>query len=412
MRVLLTTLNGAGHFYPLLPLADALEQAGHEVAVACLPSFGPTVRVAGFRAFPVGFAGVGDSAGGFDMMVAALATLTPAERTAHQAARGISREHGLRWVIGNIFGGVFAEQSLPNLLAVIEHWQPAVLVRESFEFGGYLAAEVAGLPHVVVQNTTLIANDWRLDPLLDRLGATRARLGLPSDPELATLYRYLHLSFAPPQYHDPQVPLPATTHAIRPVSIDNVGNEPLPAWLTQPLDRPTVYATLGTERVFGASPYAAIIDGLRDEPLTLIVTVGREQDPAEFGPQPPHVHIERYVPQTRLLPQCDAVVIHGGWSTVIQTLSLGLPMVVLPLGNGQHDQAARCAALGVGRVIAEDDQSPEAIRAATHAVLADGRYRQRAEALRSEGEHLPSLDTAVSLVEQLARERQPILAGA
>ncbi|MEJ2555690.1 MAG: hypothetical protein P8186_05585 [Anaerolineae bacterium] len=33
MRVLITTL----HFHPIIPLAQALEAAGHQVAIACFP---------------------------------------------------------------------------------------------------------------------------------------------------------------------------------------------------------------------------------------------------------------------------------------------------------------------------------------------------------------------------------------
>ena len=54
MRALFTTTAGSGHFHPLVPLAQALTEAGHEVAFAAPRSFGPTVEASGFRAFPAG----------------------------------------------------------------------------------------------------------------------------------------------------------------------------------------------------------------------------------------------------------------------------------------------------------------------------------------------------------------------
>jgi len=39
MRVLVTTQPGSGHLNPLVPLAWALRDAGHEVKVACSASF-------------------------------------------------------------------------------------------------------------------------------------------------------------------------------------------------------------------------------------------------------------------------------------------------------------------------------------------------------------------------------------
>ena len=43
--------------------------------------------------------------------------------------------------------------------------------------------------------------------------------------------------------------------------------------------------------------FQAILDGLRDEPVNLILTIGRDQDPDQFGRQPENVHIERYIPR-------------------------------------------------------------------------------------------------------------------
>ena len=93
----------------------------------------------------------------------------------------------------------------------------------------------------------------------------------------------------------------------------------------------------------------AILEGLRDEPITLIMTTGRDQDPAAFGPQPPNVHLERYVPQSLLFPRCDLVVTHGGSGTVMTALDHGLPMVIVPVSADQPDNARRCEQLGVAK---------------------------------------------------------------
>ena len=54
MRVLFTTNPAVGHFHPLVPIARALETAGHLVAFASLPSFPSTVEASGLLFFPVG----------------------------------------------------------------------------------------------------------------------------------------------------------------------------------------------------------------------------------------------------------------------------------------------------------------------------------------------------------------------
>ena len=157
--------------------------------------------------------------------------------------------------------------------------------------------------------------------------------------------------------------------------------------------------------------FRAILDGLSGESLNLVVTVGRDQDPAQFGPQPDHVHIERYIPLSLLLPQCSLVVCQAGFSTATTALRHGLPLVMLPLGADQPLVARQVARLGVGPVLGMHERTPEAIRAAVRAVLADPTYRQNAERIRDEMAALPGPEYAVGLLERLAREKQPILAG-
>ena len=127
-------------------------------------------------------------------------------------------------------------------------------------------------------------------------------------------------------------PIPATTYFIRAQFFDNASGEGLPEWVAQLPAQPTTYVTLGTE-VNGEpelypSVMRTIIEGLRDAPLNLIVTLGRDKDPADFGPQPPNVHIERYIPQTLLLPHCDLMVLHAGSNSLLAALDAGLPLVL------------------------------------------------------------------------------------
>src|SRR5437899_1958759 len=53
-RFLFSTIEGYGHFHPLVPLARALKEAGHDVAFAARPSLQPRVAAAGFTFFPLG----------------------------------------------------------------------------------------------------------------------------------------------------------------------------------------------------------------------------------------------------------------------------------------------------------------------------------------------------------------------
>ena len=121
--------------------------------------------------------------------------------------------------------------------------------------------------------------------------------------------------------------------------------------------------------------------------------------------------MERFIPQTPLLPHCDLVVTHGGFNTVTGALNAGLPLVLLPLGSDQPYNAACCAHLGLGVVVAPEEFTPEAIRAAVREVLDNPTYQQNAERVRDEMAALPGPEQAVHLLERLAEERRPIPAA-
>ena len=391
MKVLFTTQPLSGHWHPLVPFARALEDAGHEVAFATAPAFCTTVSANGFHCFPVGTDETDEE-----------------HRARRESVATLDAEFdrpAAMWT--RYFAGLWADRALPDLLAVARRWCPDVLVRDMVEIAGCVAADSLGIPHAALQVAAYRpALHTAIAPNLDRL---RAAAGLPPAPPVETLHRYLLLCPTPASYHDPASPLPATAHYIRHVSFNASTHERLPGWIEQlPTDVPTVYATLGT--VHNNNPHIAraILDGLRDEPLNLILTTGRDVDPATFGEQPPNVHIERYIPQSLLLPHCALVVTHGGSGTVRDAINHGLPMVVVPVAADQHANARRCADLGLAVAIPPGNRTPEAIRDAVREVLYDPHYRRNAERLRDEMHALPGPEHVITLLERLARHRAPI----
>ncbi len=279
---------------------------------------------------------------------------------------------------------------------------------DEIDFGSMVAAERLGLPYATV---LVIASGSfvRTELLAGALNELRAEHGLPPDSGLAMLSRYLVLSPFPPSYRDPAFPLLAPAHSLRPLALGAAGDNTAPPWIAVLPGAPTVYFTLGT--VFNMESgdlFARVLAGLRDLPINLVVTVGRHIDPEEFGPQPANVHIERYIPQALLLPHCSLVVSHGGSGSVIGALAHGLPMVLIPMGADQPLNAARCEALGVGRVLDAVKATPDTVREAVSNALADPTYRRAAERLRDEIAALPGPPHAVTLLERLAAEKRPL----
>jgi UDP:flavonoid glycosyltransferase YjiC (YdhE family) len=289
------------------------------------------------------------------------------------------------------FAERLAREQAAALLDVCTEWRPDAVVCDETDFGAAIAAERLGLPHAWV--ITIAARTFVTPELLaEPLDAIRAEHGLPPDPALGLIARHLVLAPFPLSYRDPVSPLPAGAHAFRPCV-------PRPA---EPTDPPTVYFSLGTEfNVESGDLFGRVLAGLDELPVQVVVTVGRDIDPAELGPQSPHVRVERYVPQAELLPRASLAVSHGGSGSVLGALAHGVPLVLLPMGADQPYNAARCEALGVARSLDVIDATPGDVRDAAAAVLAEPSYRAAAGRLRDEFAALPGPEHAVGLIEQL-----------
>lgn len=389
MRLLFTFAGGSGHFEPLVPIARAAEVAGHIVAFAGQPALIPAIEAAGFTAFATAGATFPDTPRRLPLLK------LDAEREDRDLRDG--------------FADRLARERAVSILALCAVWQPDLLVCDEVDFGSMVIAERLGLPYATV--LVIAAGSFvRHGLVAEPLNRLRAEHGLPPDPDLTMLNRYLVLSPFPPSYRDPAFPLPATAHTIRPLTLGTAQNDTVPPWMVHLNGAPTVYFTLGTVfNIESGDLFSRVLAGLRDLPINVIATVGHQIDPAEFGQQPANIHIERYIPQSSVLPHCDLVVSHGGSGSVIGALGHGLPMVLIPMGADQPLNAARCAELGVARVLDAVEATPEIVREAVAALLADPAYRRAAKRMRDEIAALPGPGHAVMLLERLAAEKRPLV---
>src|SRR5439155_4645874 len=99
--------------------------------------------------------------------------------------------------------------------------------------------------------------------------------------------------------------------------------------------------------------------------------VGPDVDPASLAHQPSNVHVERYLPQGVLFPNCSVVLCHGGYGTVLAAIEHGIPMIVVPFGADQPINARSVQRLGLGHVIDEEDLTADRLRSAVRSLLDD-----------------------------------------
>ncbi|MDP9326069.1 MAG: glycosyltransferase [Candidatus Dormibacteraeota bacterium] len=402
MRVLFTVQPSTGHLHPIAPVAQALARAGHEVVVCSGPSFRDEVEAFGLT----------HKDAGLDWLTHDFSTWT-----AFPPMPPPGPEFG-QFVI-TVFADITTDRMVPDVLAFAKEWGPDLIVREAMEYSGCLVAEKLGIPHVSIAGngySAVDSPDIHYFPGNNRLVAEpmarhREKLGLPADPDNRMPYRHMNLAFIPPAWDGDDAPRPANTRYVRHTSAVPQGST-LPEWARHLNDRPTVFASLGT--VFNSTPGAleAIIEGLKDEPINLVVAIGPGQDPGRFGTLPPNVRLESYVPQVLLLEQCDLFVTHGGFNSIKESSIAGVPMVVMPITADQPYNAERAAALGIAEVIAPDHRTPEAVRNAVQKVLQEPSYRAQAKKFQAQMQELPGPEDTVKLIEELALAPSNSSAGA
>jgi len=118
---------------------------------------------------------------------------------------------------------------------------------------------------------------------------------------------------------------------------------------------------------------------------------------------PPNVIVVASAPHSQVLPHAAAVITHGGHGTVLKTLAAGVPLVVMPLGRDQRDNAARVVHHGAGLRVRRSAK-PGTIAAATRRVLDEPQFAVAARRL--------AVDIADDLASDRAVEELELLAGA
>ena len=117
---------------------------------------------------------------------------------------------------------------------------------------------------------------------------------------------------------------------------------------------------------------------------------------------------EPFLPQTKVLPQCDLLITHGGNNTLGEAFDFGLPMIVLPLFWDQYDNAQRVQETGFGRRLNSYMFEDGEFLGAVQTLLADDGLRTRLRQIAGQLQANPGRIHGTSLIERVLRTRQPV----
>ena len=378
MRVLFSCTAGVGHFFPLVPLARAFAQGGHEVAFATAEPAADAAAAAGFDVLPAGL-GQTEIVPLLEQHRQRIQEIPPAER---RPAAFVGR-----------FGRVEGPAKVEPLLAVARAWRPDLIVHEAADLAGPLAAAALGIGSAVHSFGRIMPRVC-YERAHEEVAPLWHAAGLEPEP-LCGAYRGAYVDICPPSFATEGPPEGVPSYALRPEA--GAGGESAPPWLAGLAD-PLVYVTLGT--VFNdAEVIRVLLDGLSDLQGSVVATVGRNLDPAAFEPLPAHTRVERWLPQALVLDRAAVTIAHGGSGSTIAALARGVPLLLVPQGADQFENAGRCAELGTAIVLMPGEVTAESVRDGVAALLERSSYREASRRVAAEIAAMPAPeDVAAALV--------------
>jgi UDP:flavonoid glycosyltransferase YjiC (YdhE family) len=397
-KIVFTTWGSLGDLYPFLALALELKQRGHDVSVGSLPSWRSHVENARLAFHPI------------------RPDVPPGENEARETVRRVldARE-------GPEF--LFRQVLMPHLRDTYDDTLAAVqgadlIVSHQLPVTGPIVAEMTGIRWVSAVLAPLsffsaydpptFANPrWyrpiaRLHPVVARamgqIGRRvsrawvepvyRLREQLDMPPAGHPLFEGQHsphlvLALFSPVLGEKQRDHPPQTLVTGFPFYDAAADHPSDSELIAFLDAgdPPIVFTLGSSAVWVAEDfYRVSLEAVKKTGRRAVLLAG--ESAASLKPLlPASILAVAYAPHSVVMPRGSLTVHQGGVGTTGQALRAGRPMIVVPFGQDQHDNARRCTELGVARTIERGHYTVDRLARELEAVLTDAAATRTAAAI-------------------------------
>jgi zeaxanthin glucosyltransferase len=239
-------------------------------------------------------------------------------------------------------------------------------------------------------------SDRMLAPVHRVLGNFRQRWKLPAHRGSEDSYSQLaQISQQPREFDFPRRQLPSCFHYVGPLRSPERHKVEFPR---ERLDgRPLIYSSLGTLQHGKTNLFQCFVEACKDLDVQLVIA-GRS--PESLGPLPENVIATVYAPQLELLKRASLTVTHGGLNTVLDSLSCGVPMIVVPLTYEQPAIAMRVQRIGAGEMLPISRLTPQRLRTEIGSVRSNSNYTFRARAMAASIQVAGGVVRAAQIIEK------------
>jgi len=297
----------------------------------------------------------------------------------------------------------FAKMMMPGLSNFVDSWKPNVIINDCITFAGALCAHIKGIPCVT---TTPVPPDVMGDtansaPKIfewqqNLIKGLQQEFGVYGDDIVIHSHK-LNMIFTSQTFAGFDE-VPPHMKFVGPVK----GRPNNAAFDWERLSKattPKVFVSLGTLLVdIRKEFFQKLITAFENQPVTIIAAT----NPDIFEEWPENFIVNGFVPQTELMPHMNAVICHGGFNTVNDTFTNGLPMLITPIAYDHFHTAKLIENSGAGLSIRYKRLRIADLRDTVFELLQNPQYRNAALKIKETFIAAGGNNKAVQLLEDFA----------
>ncbi|MFE3718119.1 nucleotide disphospho-sugar-binding domain-containing protein [Streptomyces cyaneofuscatus] len=403
------------HLYPSIPLAWALQSAGHEVRMASNTALAEQITAAGLTAVRLG-----------DDPTSAPPRIPDEELDRFSEALGFEpgSHFGRLWEAIRYYTVASCARYYPdaegrqpladNLVEFARDWRPDLVIWDPACPVGSVAARESGAASArLMWGSDYFAwihgrlaerasqGDSYANPLAETLAPIFGRFGYDYSAEM--LLGDFTVDPLPAQ-----LPLPAGLRRVPMRWVPYTGAAPVPQWLSQPPSRPRVCLSLGVtaRTVFAGRDerVAAALDAVAGMDVEVVATINADQL-GKDQKVPDNVRMVDYLPLTQVMPTCSAIIHHGGFGTFFAAAAHRVPQMIVTEGLGSAQSSTRyLEARGAGMSLPSDGLTAAQVGGELSRLLTEPSFQQGADAVYADMTAAPGPGEIVPILERMAAQ--------
>lgn len=335
-RILFITIPEKGHLNPLIGIAQQIQQLGIEIAFFAQADVSAQLKNAQIDCTcytPTNKANIPSD------------FITKGAEFAKKIQDKTWLEKWIKTLLIDI-----VPQHIEGIANAVASFNPSIIVTDPMVYAAAIVAEKEHIPWVGVSNSLnpITPAEWSCDLVetLNKYHSERLKLFADTLPDIQfsvsdAISPWLNIVFSTEEYIPRELsknnfsfyvgtPFPAN---------NNRGDETLFPFDKLNKSKTKVYMSLGSQVYYYPNLFKTVAKALENENVQLILSVSELYNEEFANEFPKDAIILPYVPQLQVLDHIDIMISHGGANSVLECMSKGIPIALLPLCNDQFIQA-------------------------------------------------------------------------